>query len=82
MRLVTEDQSGCHTGGPNQTCVEVSNVPETVSDEVLKAYFEGTRLGSYADAVAECTKIHKGIFHVTFHDSKGNSKANLACFHN
>ena len=72
LKLVTEDQSGCHTVGYNQTCVEVSNVPETVSEEMLKAYFEGARLGSCADAVAECTKIHRGIFHVTFHDSKGN----------
>ena len=75
MRLVSEEEEAeseeSDSEGPNQTCVEVSNVPETVKEEVLKTYFEGPKAGGCANAVAECTKIRTGVFYVTFHDPSG-----------
>lgn len=51
--------------------IEVSNVPEAVTEEDLQTYFEGTKSGGCANAVAECKKIGPEVFHVTFHDPKG-----------
>ena len=53
--------------------IEVGNVPKTVSIGALKTYFETARSGSCADAVADITNIKPGMFHVTFHDHKGES---------
>ena len=53
------------------TQIEVSNVPETVNEKLLKTYFEGARSHSRANAVAECRRIGPGMFHVTFHDPIG-----------
>ena len=54
---------------PNQ--IEVRNVPDTVNEKTLKAYFEGERSGGCDGAVAECKRIQQGIFIVTFNDPKG-----------
>ena len=52
------------------TKVEVSNVPD-VREEVLKTFFEGSKGGGCAGAVADVTKISSKVFHVTFHDPNG-----------
>ena len=54
------------------TKIEVSNAPD-VDIPVLKAFFEGPKSGGCEDAVSEIEKISPGVFHVTFHDTKGNS---------
>ena len=51
---------------PNQ--IEVHNVPEAVTEKLLKTYFELDKSGSCAGAVADCKKIKHGAFIVTFHD--------------
>ena len=56
-----------------QNQIEVSNVPEGVTKEVLQAYFELAKSGGCANAVADCTKIGPRRFYVTFHDPKGNA---------
>lgn len=77
-----EFQSVCDEGPPpleaddddgegHPTKIEVSNVPDSITEEVLKVFFEGSRSGSCSGAVADITKIKSGVFHVTFHDPKG-----------
>ena len=51
--------------------IEVSNVPDTVKEVVLKTYFETSKSGGSDNAVSECKKISPGVFHVTFHDPQG-----------
>lgn len=58
-------------GEVQPTKIEVSNVPDTVKEEVLKSFFEGSKSGGCSGAVADITKIRAGVFHVTFHDPKG-----------
>lgn len=65
--VVKPEQS--ETDNPNQ--IEVRNVPETVTEEVLKTYFEQARSGGSVNAVTDCIKIGPGLFRVTFHDPKG-----------
>ena len=55
--------------GPKK--VEVSNVPQTMNEEVLKAFFEGAKSGGSAGAVADISKVAGGMFQVTFHDPEG-----------
>ena len=50
--------------------LKVCKVPD-VSEEVLKAFFEGKKSGSCSGAVESVAKISPGVFHVTFHDPKG-----------
>ena len=71
LRFVKEVSKPEPSEADDPTQIEVSNVPETVNEEVLKTYFEGAKSGSRANAVAECRKIGPGVFHVTFHDPKG-----------
>ena len=65
--LATDGSEGRE--GPKK--VEVSNVPETVNEEVLKAFFEGPKSGGCAGAVADVVKVAGGVFQVTFHDPAG-----------
>lgn len=58
-------------GDGRSTKLEVSNVPVTVTADILRAFFEGAKSGGCADAVAEVNRINPGVFHVTFHDHKG-----------
>lgn len=60
---------------PNQ--IEVHNVPDRVTDEGLKAYFEMTKSGGSSDAVFECRQVGKGVFIVTFQDPKGMNGASI-----
>ena len=65
------DENDSEEEEPRQ--IEVSNVPDAADEELVKAYFEGNKSGSCANAVAECTRIQKGVFLVTFRDPKGMS---------
>ena len=58
-------------GEAQPTKIEVSNVPDSIKEEVLKRFFEGCRSGGCSGAVADITMIRPGVFHVTFHDPKG-----------
>ena len=60
--------------------IEVSNVPHTVSCELVTAYFEGPKSGGCANAVAKCKKTEQGVFIVTFHDPNG--KRSNPCSYN
>lgn len=71
LDIVTEVGKPEPSKADDMNQIEVSNVPESVSESVLQCYFEGTRSGGCANAVAECTKIGPGKFYVTFHDPKG-----------
>ena len=51
--------------------IEVHNVPENVTEKVLKTYFEVGKSGGCPGAVADCRKINEGTFIVTFHDPSG-----------
>ena len=53
--------------------LEVANVPSTVSPGALKTFFETARSGGVDGAVADITNVKPGVFHVTFHDHKGQS---------
>ena len=55
--------------GPKK--VEVSNVPQTVNEEMLKIFFEGDKSGGCAGAVAHIVKVTGRVFQVTFHDPAG-----------
>ena len=58
-------------GEVQPTKIEVSKVPDSITEEVLKPFFEGSRSGGCSGAVADITMIRPGVFHVTFHESKG-----------
>ena len=70
-----EEGDGGGEGGRGSTKVhvEVSNVPGAVTKEALKAFFEGTRSGGCAGAVADINGISPGAFHVTFYDRTGET---------
>ena len=53
--------------------LEVANVPSTVSPGALKTFFETARSGGVDGAVSDITNVKPGVFHVTFHDHKGQS---------
>ena len=67
--LSESDESDSVEEEPRQ--IEVSNVPDAADEEIVKAHFEEIKSGGCANAVAECERIRKGIFLVTFHDSIG-----------
>ena len=58
--------------GHRLTQIEVCNVPEKVTEKVLKRYFETAKANSCDKAVSECTKVREGVFIVTFHDPEGS----------
>ena len=57
--------------------LEVGNVPSKVSIEALKTFFETARSGGKDDAVANIINVKPGVFHVTFHDHRGQSRLSL-----
>ena len=54
---------------PNK--IEVHNVPDKVTDDVLKAFFEMDKSGGSDGAIDECRLIRKGVFILTFRDPRG-----------
>lgn len=58
---------------PNQ--IEVHNVPETVKEDVMTAYFETEKSSGSRGAVSGCEKMDNGVFIVTFYDPKGMHNA-------
>lgn len=83
-----EDREGeIEGGGPSETKetnsgnrlsqIEVSNVPEKVTERVLKTYFETGLSNSCPKAVSDCKKIREGVFTVTFHDPEGMKVLNI-----
>ena len=51
--------------------IEVSHVPSSVTERLLKAYFEMPKSGGQKGAVIDCKDLGKGVFLVTFCDPKG-----------
>ena len=51
--------------------IEVSNVPQNVSEDLLKTYFESRKSEGCSNAVSECKKINPGIFRVSFKNHQG-----------
>ena len=51
--------------------IEVHNVPSSVTENMLKTYFEMNKSGGGRNAVADCKQVREGIFTVTFHDPRG-----------
>ena len=58
--------------GHRLTQIEVCNIPEKVTEKVLKRYFETAKANSCDKAVSDCTKVREGVFIVTFHDPEGS----------
>ena len=63
------DSDGEDDEGPMK--LEVADVPATISLESLKCFFELERSGGGSGAVADICSVGTGVFHVTFHDRKG-----------
>ena len=71
LKLVEEASCAMEDNDYQSNQIEVRNVPHTVSCELVKAYFEGPKSGSCANAVAECKKTEPGVLIVTFYDPNG-----------
>jgi poly [ADP-ribose] polymerase 10/14/15 len=54
--------------------IEVHNVPSSVTENMLKTYFEMNKSGGGRNAVADCKQVREGIFTVTFHDPRVAAK--------
>ena len=66
-------------GEGGSTKVEVRNVPVAITKKALKAFFEGAKSGGCDGAVASICGIKPGVFHVTFHDHKGEKRIKTQC---
>ena len=55
----------------SNTTIEVNGLDSSISEAVLKMYFESKMAGSRKGAVKKCSIINEGTAHVTFHDSQG-----------
>lgn len=62
---------GDSDGEDGPVTIVVGNVPRNLSMDALKAFFESDRSGGYDGAVANIRDTEPGIFHVTFHDRRG-----------
>ena len=51
--------------------IEVHDVPSSVTEKTLKAYFEVNKSGGCKGAVSDCKQIKEGVFVVTFFSHEG-----------
>ena len=55
----------------NDDTIEVSGIDDSITEDILKMYFENKRSGSKRGAVKTCSIVKEGTAHITFHDSQG-----------
>lgn len=51
--------------------IEVSGFDGSLSEDILKLYFESEKSVGRRDAVQTCSIVSKRVAHLTFHDSQG-----------
>ena len=51
--------------------IEVSGIDDSITEDILKKYFENKRSGSKRGAVKTCSIVKEGTAHITFHDNQG-----------
>ena len=82
LKMRPIEESECETQERNSvdpTQIEVHNIPDGVTDYLVKVYFETLKSGSCPKAVAECRKSGNGVFVVSFHDPKGIYHNSVVC---